>query len=211
MPNIFQRTRTCHTRRHRLDLYGRTRFWDMFYPHRFRNEDHKDIWPRGWPEWRDDHLRLVAHPYRGETVLCLHGIAVEVLPTPGLTGLLNLSGVRPDVRRSQVLDFDYEVFWNKARTVLRPKIVENLDTLGKDQFVPAKLEFLRLCVRAYGDEVLRESTLPWISLIKPPGNLKTISSAGFLRRLLTGEHLRIAVGIEPWSAMRRCSPSRAPQ
>ena len=131
----------------------------------------------------------------------------------GLTGLLNLSGVRPDVRRSQVLDFDYEVFWNKARTVLRPKIVENLDTLEKDEFVPAKLEFLRLCVRAYGDEVLKgiDPALDQLDKATRKSVDHFICWIPDKHALITGETLRIAVGIEPWSAMRRCSPSRAPQ
>ncbi len=62
-------------------------------------------WPTWWPEYREKGVRLLA-TFHGVTILSLKGIAVQSLPTPGFSGIIDIQSASPDVSRRELADAD---------------------------------------------------------------------------------------------------------
>lgn len=159
-------------------------------------------WGVRWPEFTDGQTRLVASP-EGMTLLCVRGLAIESIRTPGFVGVIDLEGAVPDVSRSRVVDADVRTVLARATDVVRPQIVENLNELAGDGLLIDQLGFLAQCVVFYGQRTVLEASLPWISFLKLPGETELVSCSTLLRRLTESSSLFVAYGTGPWTAMRK--------
>ena len=160
-------------------------------------------WPSGWPDWCDDSRRIIAHPHLAGVVLCLRGIAVSTLFLPGFVGLINLDSATPDASRTSLLGLDVDALRADARREVRSGVLRNLDTIGESGFVEPKSAFIATCFRLYGDEVARGSSIRWLSLVRPPGEVEMISCSDFLTRAAAAQLVRVSAGTGPWTSMRR--------
>ena len=163
-------------------------------------------WPRQWPEYREKGVRLLA-TFHGIAVLCLKGIAVQVVPTSGFSGIIDVQAASPDVSRRELVDADISEVLKRARAGVRAQITDNLEGLGRGLLVD-KHEFIASCVGVYGREVVLEASLRWISLLKLPGDVELVSCAALRGRLSEAKSLFIAYGIGPWTAMKRWASIR---
>ena len=60
-----------------------------------------------------------------------------------------------------------------------------------------------MCSSLYGRQTILEASLPWISLLKLPGEVELVSCATLRESLTKSESLFVAFGTGPWTAMRR--------
>jgi Histidine kinase-, DNA gyrase B-, and HSP90-like ATPase len=158
-------------------------------------------WVGPWPEYREEGVRLIAS-FNGFTVLSLKGIAVEEIHTPGFSGIIDLQHGTPDVSRREFIELDVSSVLSRARMGASSQITASLDALGQGLLV-AQHEFLARCIGTYGRQVVLESSLRWISLLKLPGDVELISSSKLRGTLSTARSLFIAYGVGPWTAMKR--------
>ncbi len=182
---------------------GRT--WDdrrlprsMFF--RYGMTEEPTTWPTGWPEYQNAHVRLLAS-FHNYSLLCLRGLAIQPIATPGFVGVIDLESATPDVSRKQILNKDVTDIIRHANQTVRTKIVENLNALAKGLLIQ-KLDFVGMCVSMYGRETILESSLPWISLLKLPGEVHLITSTMLLEELSKAPSLFISYGTGPWTAMK---------
>jgi histidine kinase/DNA gyrase B/HSP90-like ATPase len=180
--------------------------WRYFRWRRARRGDVPPApWGEKWPEWVGDDWRLVAHPGMGMTVLCIHGIAVTPIVTPGFVGFYNSRRALTDVSRKTPADFDTKELDRSARAAVRPAIVSFLDQLDSRGFITEHTDFLETCMQLYGQEVVRDSRLRWISVVRPPADVETVTCQELMGRLERAGTVRISYGLGPWTAMGRWS------
>lgn len=142
-------------------------------------------WPGLKPQVLTDTSRLVSMggEFSSYGVLrCSQGVAIDQSPYADLTGLVELGRVdltasrhsfesdRPahsSIRRSGREDELHKqlVSW------IRPDIVAKLNDLERFGMIPARLGFLRGLAKTYGQRVLAETSLRWIPVLEPPGNV----------------------------------------
>ncbi len=158
-------------------------------------------WDKEIPEWRIDKCRVLASPRTGMSILCSKGLALMPVPTPGFTGIFDSDDVTPDTSRRRALDFNVEDFFAQAKVALRPSVIGNLDALPDRHLVASKIDFISNCVEYYGREVVLESQLPWISVVRPPGEIKLLSCNGLLRELKVAQRVLLKSGENSWSAI----------
>ena len=163
-------------------------------------------WPLFTPEYRNDSDRLVAS-FEGVSLLCLRGLAVQMVSTPGFVGVVDLDTAAPDVSRNRTVNADLTKVLTAARTAVMPHVVENLNALGRAGFLIDKTRFIASCVQLYGRQAILDSSLPWINQIRPPGNLQLISSSRLLADLASSGSVFVAYNSGPWTAMKRWARS----
>lgn len=166
-------------------------------------------WALSTPEYKTKDARLVAC-FDGTSVICLRGLAIQPIHTPGFSGLIQVDSVVPDVSRRHVISGSASEILSAARTEVRPQIIKNLDELGKNGLIIDSLKFLALCGHTYGEEVLRQTSARWINLLKMPGELELVDHTAFLERLAKASSLFIAFGTGPWTAMRKWATLERP-
>jgi hypothetical protein len=159
-------------------------------------------WIEGWPQFQEEGVRLLA-AFEGVTLLSLRGLAIQPIATPGFVGVIDLATGSPDVSRRRAIRGDVTDVVERARAGVRKQVVENLNTLGSEGLVIEKLEFVATCVRLYQREVILDSSLRWISLLKLPGEVELVSCAALLDRLTRARSLFVAFGTGPWTAMKK--------
>jgi hypothetical protein len=164
--------------------------------------ERSNSWPKGWPEYQKAHVRLLAS-FEGYTLLSLRGLAIQPIATPGYVGVIDLESASPDVSRQQLLSTDVTDILRHANEKTRPLIVKNLNAFAEEGLLIDRLDFLATCVNAYGRKTILEASVPWINLLKLPGEVRLISSAALLEKLTKAVSLFIAFGTGPWTAMRR--------
>jgi len=62
----------------------------------------------------------------------------------------------------------------------------------------------------YGRGPILDSSVPWISMIKRPGDVELVNSASLLQRLVNSHSLFMAYGTGPWTAMKYWEASEPP-
>lgn len=164
--------------------------------------DHSQSWTKVRPHFLEDRVRLVAS-FGGYTLLSLRGLAIQPISTPGFVGVIDLESATPDVSRRRAIDADVTDILSRANVAIRPQIVENLNALAGEGLLIDKLEFLASCVRTYGRETILEASIPWISLLKLPGEVQLLSCAALFERLSKSASLFVAYGTGPWTAMKQ--------
>lgn len=156
-------------------------------------EDEQKQWPAGVPEYCESGVRLLADS-SGITILTLRGFTLQVVGTPGFSGIIDTIDVTPDASRRRGLNFSSEAILSRARIGVANHVAENLSSLASTGFVSEKTKFVSWCCRSYGDDVVTRSSFPWIQLIERSGNSRFISSADFDNLLTTRESLFLAFG-----------------
>lgn len=117
--------------------------------------------------------------------------------------MIDLESAIPDVSRRRALQADVSGVMRKANEGARARIVQHLDSLATSGLLIDKLEFLDQCAGVYGRHVIRESSVPWISSLKLPGEVDLLSSAMLLAKLAQSRSLFVVFDTGPWTAMRR--------
>lgn len=181
-------------------------FLRFSFRHHLRERPKKSPWSLAWPEYRNGNTRLVASFY-GISLLCLRGLAIQPVATPGFNGVIELDSAALEVSRNRTVNTDLTNVLDAARQSVSPQITQNLNELGKSGFVVEKMEFLATCVRLYGAAVLLNSEIRWISQITAPGNVAVISCSELLTSLSTYNSVFITFNTGPWTAMRQWETS----
>jgi hypothetical protein len=166
------------------------------------SEDEESPWPCRRPEYVRGTDRLVA-TFEGESLLCLRGLAIQPVRTPGFTGIIDLDTATVDASRSRTVNADLSGVLHAARQAVAPQVVENLNALSRDGLIVQKMPFIASCVRLYGEEVIMDSDVPWISELKVPGNVEVINSRDLLAKVESAKSVFIAFNTGPWTAMKR--------
>ena len=161
----------------------------------------QDDWGPELPEYADGSVRLVAS-FDGVSLLCIKGLALQVIRTPGFVGVIDLDSAEPDVSRTRAVRANYDSVLEAAIAGTRPQIVAHLNGLVNAGFVIEKYGFLTRCIANYGPEVIRESSIPWISALRLPGAVDLVSSKELMERLAQSNSLFIAICDSPWHAMK---------
>jgi hypothetical protein len=104
-----------------------------FYRRRYAPgaEDEESPWPCRRPEYVRGTDRLVAS-FEGESLLCLRGLAIQPVRTPGFTGVIDLDTATVDASRSRTVNADLSGVLRAARQAVAPQVVENLNALSRD-------------------------------------------------------------------------------
>lgn len=161
-----------------------------------------DGWPDKNPEYIDDNTRLLAS-FEGVSLMCLKGLSLQMVRTPGFVGIINIDTAVPDVSRREAIQSSLRDDLDKIKLAISPEIVTNLNSLSKGGFIGDKLEFLSKCATFYGEQVLFESSIPWISRIKLPGEVELLNSATFLKEVSSKSSIFLAFDTGPWTALRK--------
>jgi hypothetical protein len=163
--------------------------------------------PRGgWPEAIGDSFRILAvASEKGHVIVCSGGFAIDTVQMPGLFGLAEIGDVELDASRSHVLTWDHETFRNQLLGELRPRIVQAMDGLASELSVHLRQGFLRSIGAVYGEGILLDTKLPWISVMQPPGSLELLNPQEFSQRV-RGHEVFAVFGEEgsPWNCARFC-------
>jgi hypothetical protein len=158
-------------------------------------------WPLRRPEYVRGTDRLLAS-FEGESLLCLRGLAIQPVRTPGFTGIIDLDTAALDASRSRTVNADLSGVLEAARQSVAPQVIENLNALGQDGLIVEKMPLIASCVRFYGEKVIMDSDVPWISELRVPGNVELINSKVFLAKVERGKSVFIAFNTGPWTAMK---------
>ena len=186
-----------HGRLSNTSNYAFSRRVQMYY-----DAEDGEPWARFRPEFRQGSDRLVAS-FLGTSLLCLRGLAIQLVSTPGFTGIIDLDAASPDASRNRVVDADLSGVLSQARNVIVPQIIENLNALAQTALIIEKYGFIASCVALYGTKVVHESNIPWIGLLKMPGNVELTSSSETLKLLTKSDSVFLAYGIGPWTALKQ--------
>lgn len=169
---------------------------------RRRGEPAAKPWVCDWPEYRDASVRLLAS-FESTTLLCIRGLAVQPIKTPGYVGVIDLESAAPDVSRREVVDADVSSVLVRATTATTAQIVANLNALVTTGLMIDKTAFLSRCEQLYGRKAILDSSVPWISLLQLPGDVKLVCCATLLDDLTEVTSLFVAFGTGPWTAMKK--------
>ncbi len=161
-------------------------------------------WPVGTPEYCESGVRLVADS-SGQSVLCLRGFALEIINTPGFSGVIDSASATPDAARRQSVDFDVEPLLTRAISHLGFSISKNLSERKNQGFIPDQIKFVSWCVSVYGYKVLKDSVFPWVQIVTASGDSRYISSSELNAMLIEVDSIYLGLGIGPISVSKKWS------
>lgn len=159
-------------------------------------------WPAGTPEYREDGTRLIADT-SGQSILCLRGFALEIINTPGFTGVINSDSTTPDAARKQSVDFDVQPLLRRAILNTRGLVSKNLSDRKYQGFIPDQIEFVSWCVSVYGHEVLKDSIFPWVQIVTPSGDSRYLSSSDLTSMLDGVDSIYLGMNVGPMTVSKR--------
>jgi len=170
----------------------------------FNSVDRFKKWPNKQPEIIEDNYRLLAIPDFGRVILCSRGIAVKTISLNGLTGMANIDNLVLTASRNETIKWDTEEFIKKVKSDIKPKIIEALNNLTAEGMIISRFEFILKVAKTYGKEILLESSLPWISIIIPPGHIQLFNVFEATKFLEQKEEIILSYGTGPWSTEHVC-------
>lgn len=185
-------------------------FRRLYYTFRYRENVEFDTverfakWPNKQPEIINENFRLLAIPDFGKVILCSKGIAVKSISINGLTGIANIDNLTLTASRNETIMLDVEEFRQKVNSEIRPKIIESLNSLAEEGMITARFEFILKVGKRYGQEILHASSIPWISIIIPPGNTQLFSFSDVIKLVEEKDELILSYGTGPWSTEAIC-------
>lgn len=187
---------------------------DYIYRRYFLNRERENVdfetidrfkkWPNKQPEIINDDFRLLAIPDFGKVILCSKGIAVKAISLNGLTGITNIDNLTLTASRNDAIKLDTEDFKIRINSEIRPKIIESLNLLQSEGMITSRFEFIFKVAKRYGQDVLYESSIPWISIIIPPGNIQLFSFQAAISLFANKEEIILSYGTGPWSTEAIC-------
>jgi hypothetical protein len=163
-------------------------------------------WPDVTPEYVDGNTRLVGS-FFGTSVLCLRGLAVQTISTPGFFGVVELDTVGLEVNRNRTVSADVSSVMEAARKSVTPLVTRNLNKLTSGLLIN-KTPFFANCVSYYGKDVLLSSRLPWISQLMFPGNVELLDSGTLISKLAGARSVFLSYNSGPWTTMKEWESAR---
>lgn len=174
-------------------------------------------WPGEKPQYISDAERSFSSG--GESYLgiirCSQGIAVDRVQVADITAIVDLGEMDLTVSREALAEsrgargprprVDGELA-NRLTLNLRPAVVSQLNDLGRYGMLPGRTNFLRAMALIFGDSLLDETTLAWIPVTEPPGNLVHRSREYFIDFMKGQDRILIAIGETPAGAYAIASP-----
>ncbi len=171
-------------------------------------------WPGLKPQVSTDSCRVVSSGgLKSFGVLrCSLGVAIDQAYYPDLTGMIELGRVDltasrdslesshiagPGSRRRSTQDDEVS---QKLISLMRPELVAKLNDLERYGMIPSRLGFVRGLAKRYGTEVLRETSLRWIPVLEPPGNVIHRSRAELIEMLGARDKIIVGTGMGLGSA-----------
>jgi hypothetical protein len=176
--------------------------WNNYGTAELTEKSENETWPLGAPEFRNENVRLVADQ-SGLSILCLKGFALQMIRTPGFTGVINATDVTPDASRKEGLDFKAGPTLSIARAALKTSIAATLGERKKAGFLPAQVEFVTWCATNYGADVATDSDFPWIQVMEISGNVRFIPFAELMNIASTAEVFFFSLNAQATTVTRR--------
>ncbi|HEY33009.1 MAG TPA: hypothetical protein G4O10_07890 [Dehalococcoidia bacterium] len=170
------------------------------------NIDELNKWPDKQPEVISDTERIIAMPNAAHVLICSKGFAVREVAVKGMVGLVDIGDVELNTSRSSTIKWDVEEFRNRVIEMLSPQIISALDALMKEPNIPSRFEFLADVCEAYGYEIITNTELKWISIIKPPGDAILISPDELRKNISEAKEILLIYGgkSDPWNSYSIC-------
>ncbi|MGB7665958.1 MAG: ATP-binding protein, partial [Candidatus Acidiferrales bacterium] len=165
-------------------------------------------WPVEKPHYETETERLIC--MGGEAafgvVRCSQGIAVDLVPLPDICGMVEVGPADLVVSREAMaatppnpprhtIRRTTEQFIGAQIAKLRPAVVSELNRLASYGMVPGRINFIRGVATIFGLEALHSTSLAWIPLVEPPGNLIHRSRQDFIERMAKYQRLLLATGV----------------
>jgi hypothetical protein len=177
------------------------------YTQRYRREMFPDlnevnnpqVWRGKQPETIADRHRIIALPHSGRIIMCCRGFKITKADVRGFVGIVDDPDLVLDASRRATLGWDEEGFRESLRRELRPRIESALASLQEEVNVPARFPFLVALGQAYGAELLKTTSLKWLTVLERPGTTLMIAPADFIRLLRDARELVIGYNVHPWS------------
>lgn len=196
---LSQNSEASELRSRRQYFYVGSRFRE---PREYTFELEEKEWPAGTPEYFENGVRLLADR-SGKSVLCLRGFFLEVISTPGFTGVIDSASITPDAARKQSVDFDEQPLLTRAISHTRVSISKNLSERKNQGFIPDQIKFVAWCVSSYGYEVLKDSVFPWVHIVTASGDSRYISSGDLTAMLIEVDSIYLGLNIGPMSVSKK--------
>ena len=159
------------------------------------------VWGGGAPEFTTDKVRLVVSP-ASKSVLCLKGLSLQVIATPGFVGVIEVEDVTPDVSRRRALDFDCSSVLQQASLAVMSELVSGFEAYCSEGLMLEKIQVVANAVSTYGKQVLTGSKIKWISNISLPGEVSVCDTLKLRELLGANDIVFIAYDAQPWTAMK---------
>jgi hypothetical protein len=170
----------------------------------------------GWPGLKPQLISEEARAFSsgGEpadgVLRCSQGIAIDVVGDPDLTGIMDIGRVELTASRESLNDEQIYARPRRARfatkkgndllaAALVPEVLAKMNDLERFGMVPARLTFLRHLASVYGKDILSQTSLRWIPVLEPPGNLIHRSYRELVDTLSKEARVVVGVGISPAS------------
>lgn len=154
------------------------------------------------PEFVQGNTRLFAS-FTGVSVLCFRGLSVQLVSTPGFSGVIEPDNIELEASRNRAINFNAKEVLENARRETTNLIISNLNGLCQDDIALNKLNFVSKCVTYYGKEVLLQSKFPWVSKLTFPGNSNLVNTSELLNSIKSSNSIFIFYDFGPWSALRK--------
>ena len=160
-------------------------------------------WPGAKPDVIEDMGRLISC---GGNIIpgvlrCSLGIAVGVHRVHDLLGIIDVGETTMSTARDSVLE---EATTDRSITALYesllPKVSKAVNELEAHGLIPARHSFLRFIAQTYGYQALSDSSLRWIPVLEPPGNLVHRSSSELRARISSESAIVVCSGAAPGAA-----------
>ncbi|MCP1510050.1 hypothetical protein J2Y83_000177 [Pseudomonas marginalis] len=175
---------------------------EAYYPHRRHTSSQlNDIWESSPPEYVSEKARLVAGA-EGICVICLKGLSLQVAYTPGFIGIVELDDVTPDVSRRQALDIDLSGILKAAQNTIMDQLIKSLEKYTSNRLILNNLSLISSSIKTYGDQILLNSKINWLSRIILPGDISLCSTQMLFETLKANDTVFIAFDANPWEAMK---------
>jgi hypothetical protein len=156
-------------------------------------------WLSRQPEIITETSRVMAIPTQSKVLMCTRGIAVTAVHMAGMVGIVEAEDLDLVAARSEVLHFSVDELRAKLLAKLKPQIIDSLNALSSE-FIPGRFDFIAAVGRVYGDDVLRGTSLPWITAVDRQGNSSLLSPMDLNEKFLHVTEVLISYGSSPWHA-----------
>ena len=81
---------------------------------------------------------------------------------------------------------------------IKPKVIAALNNLVTEGMITSRFEFILKVAKTYGEDVLLESSLPWITIIIPPGEIKLFNVEAATKLFEERDEVILSYGTGPW-------------
>jgi hypothetical protein len=195
------------------DEFERELLFRRHYMHLRDTEPKANIWKIKWPEYVIGNTRLIASlsPYESVSILCLRGIAVQPIRTPGFMGVIELNSVTTDVGRTRAISADIEPVLSAAKAQVIPTIIANLEELARQSVIVDTISTIASCVQCYGKDVVIKSDINWIHKITMPGDIQIINCATLLSDISRLNSVFLTFNLGPWTALKKWAAAEGPK